>query len=223
MKTANHKKTEVRSQKSEDRRAGSVSDRVRHNTNVECRNTPPFPGDKCRRRLNAIRYTLYAILSTLLPLALTGCAEKLGYSDESLFPGNIKSVRLEMFDNLTFRRGTEYDLSDALAKRIESDTPYKIVTSADRADTVISGRITSIGNLGLSRERELGGILEQELEIVALVDWKNLKTGELLIEHETVRASASYTTLQNQDFQYASALVANKLAAKIVELMETEW
>jgi len=163
------------------------------------------------------------MLSTFLPLALSGCAGMFGYSDESLFPEDVKTVRLEMFDNQTFLRGTEYDLSDALAKRIESDTPYKIVTSSDRADTVISGRITAIRNLGLSRERELGGILEQELEIVALVNWKNLKTGELLIEHETVSASTSYSTLQNQDFQYASALAANKLAVKIVELMETKW
>ncbi len=227
MKTANHKKTEVRrqksedrSQKTEDRRAGSVSDRVRHNTTYAIRNTQYEMRDT---RCEMPSRHLSLVLASLLALALSGCAGMFGYSDESLFPENVKSVRLEMFDNLTFRRGTEYDLSDALAKRIESDTPYKIVTSADRADTVISGRITSIGNLGLSRERELGGILEQELEIVALVDWKNLKTGELLIEHETVRASASYTTLQNQDFQYASALVANKLAAKIVELMETEW
>jgi len=166
---------------------------------------------------------LLLLLSTLLPLTLSGCAGMFGYSDESLFPQDVKSVRLEMFDNQTFRRGTEYDLSDALAKRIESDTPYKIVTSADRADTVISGRITAIRNLGLSREREFGGILESELEIVALVNWKNLRTGELLIEHETISASASYSTLQNQDFQYASALAANKLAAKIVELMETKW
>jgi len=186
-------------------------------SNVECRNTAPW------RRLNAIRYTLYAMLTTLLPLALSGCTGMFGYSDESLFPENIKSVRLQMFDNQTFRRGTEYDLSDALAKRIESDTPYKIVTSADRADTVISGQIIAIHSLGLSRERELGGILEQELQIVALVDWKNLKTGELLIEHESVSASASYSGMQNQDFQYASALAANKLAVKIVELMETEW
>jgi hypothetical protein len=146
-----------------------------------------------------------------------------GYSDESLFPKDIKSVRLEMFDNQTFRRGTEYELSDALAKRIESDTPYKIVTSANRADTVISGRITNIRESALSVDRELGNVLERELQIVALVDWKNLKTGEFLIERETVRASATYAGLQNQGFQYASALAANKLAEKIVELMETKW
>lgn len=166
---------------------------------------------------------LWLPVGALLCLTLAGCAGMFGYSDESLFPKDVKSVRLEMFDNQTFRRGTEYDLSDALAKRIESETPYKIVTSADRADTVISGRITSIGEAGLSIERELGTVLERELEITALVNWKNLKTGELLIEGEIVKAAASYTDRQNQDFKYASALAANRLAVKIVELMETKW
>ena len=46
---------------------------------------------------------------------------------------------------------------------------------------------------------------------------------DLLIEGETVKASSTYTGLQNQDFQYASGLAANKLAERIVELMETKW
>ena len=163
------------------------------------------------------------LLTISATLALSGCAGMFGYSDESIFPQDVKSVRVEMFDNNTFRRGTEYELTDALAKRIESDTPYKIVTSEDRADTVISGRIISMGESALSMERELGTVLERELLIIAMVDWKNLKTGELLIERETVSVSATYTSLQNQDFQYASNLAANKLAVKIVELMETEW
>lgn len=220
MKTPNHKETEVGRQKSEDRKAASVSDPMRHNTAYAMRNTQYEIRDTtCKMHSRH----LLLILAALAPLSLGGCAGIAGYSDESLFPENVKSVRLEMFDNQTFRRGTEYDLSDALAKRIESDTPYKIVTSADRADTVISGRITVIRELGLSRERELGGVLEKELQIVALVDWKNLKTGELLIKHETVSASASYAALQNQNFQYGSALAANKLAAKIVERMEKQW
>jgi ribosomal protein S1 len=146
-----------------------------------------------------------------------------GYSDKSLFPQDVASVRLEMFDNRTFRRGVEYELTDALAKRIEADTPYKIITSKNRADTVMTGQITNISEGGLSIEYELGGVLEREVLIRAVVNWKNLKTGELLINNQPVAATASYTSRQNQDFKYASTLAANKLAQKIVELMETKW
>ena len=146
-----------------------------------------------------------------------------GYSNESMFPENVSSVCLKMFDNQSFRRGVEYELSDALAKRIEVETPYKILSDADRADTLMSGQILSISEFALSTDRELGTILEKEVELYAVVDWKNLKTGELLIDHLEVRASASYSPYQLQDFKYASSLAANNLARKIVELMERKW
>ena len=156
-------------------------------------------------------------------LGFCGCNGIGGYSNESLFPADVNTVCLEMFDNRTFRRNVEYELSDALAKRIETDTPYKIVSSRDRADTVIGGQIVSITESALSLERELGGVLEKELEIRAVVNWKNLKTGQLLIANRSVSALASYTPLQKQDFAYASSLAANNLARKIVELMEKKW
>ncbi len=146
-----------------------------------------------------------------------------GYSNESLFPEDVQSVCLEMFDNQTFRRGIEYELSDALSKRIEAETPYKIISSPDRADTTISGQIVSIGEIALSIERETGRILEKEVELHAVVNWKNLNTGELLINNQTVSSSASYSEYQMQDFKYGSSLAANKLARKIVELMERKW
>jgi hypothetical protein len=146
-----------------------------------------------------------------------------GYSDEPLFPQDVSSVCLEMFDNQTFRRGVEYELSDALAKRIEVETPYKLVSSLDRADTVIGGQIISMEIFELSTEREIGRVLEQELELQAMVNWKNLKTGELLINNQPVSASASYSAYQMQDFKYASTTAANNLAQKIVELMEEKW
>ena len=159
----------------------------------------------------------------VLCLGLCGCDGMAGYSNESLFPEDVRSVCLEMFDNQPFRRGVEYELSNALAKRIEVDTPYKIVSDSDRADTVISGQIVSISELALSTDRELGTVLEKEVELRAVVNWKNLKTGQLMMDHLKVSASASYSQYQQQDFKYASTLAANNLARKIVELMERKW
>ncbi len=168
-------------------------------------------------------WPLVCLLFSVFCLLSSGCAEMSGYSDEPLFPQDVSSVCLEMFDNQTFRRGVEYELSDALAKRIEVDTPYKLVSSLDRADTVIDGQIISMEIFELSTEREIGRVLEQELELRAMVNWKNLKTGQLLLDNQLVSASASYSTYQMQDFKYASTLAANNLAQKIVELMEEKW
>lgn len=174
-------------------------------------------------RISKFDIRIYLIAAVCL--ALCGCAEMSGYSNESLFPEDVGSVYVEMFDNRSFRRGIEYELTDALAKRIEVETPYKIISNRDRADTVISGQIMSIGQSVLTSERETGRALEIEVELQALVNWKNLKTGELLIDNKSVSASASYSGLQtiNQDFGYASVLAANNLARRIVELMEKQW
>jgi len=173
------------------------------------------------RKISFIVFSSLIIVSACL--VFFGCAEMGGYSNESLFPEDVESVYVEMFDSRSFRRGVEYELTDALSKRIEVETPYKIISSRDRADTVISGQIVSIVVSTLTVEREIGKALENELELQAVVNWKNLKTGELLINNRQVSGSARYSEFQSQDFSYASALAANNLARRIVELMEKEW
>jgi hypothetical protein len=174
------------------------------------------------KRLSCAAYDRCKVIILLLAavLALAGCA---GYSNRSLFPEDVDSVYIEMFDNRTFRRGVEYTLTDALVKRIETDTPYKIVSDKDRTDSVISGQLVVINESILTLERETGRALEKEVVLSAVVNWKNLKTGRLMINNQTVTAAASYSDFLNQDFPYASSVAANNLAQKIVESMENNW
>jgi hypothetical protein len=155
-------------------------------------------------------------------LLLSGC-DGGGYSNTSLYPEGVGTVYVEMFDNQSFRRGIEYELTDALAKRIEAQTPYKIVTNRDRADTVINGQIIQATESSLTTERQIGRPLEKTVELRAVVSWKNLRTGELLIDNKTVSASASFSEWQGQSFEYGSTLAANSLAGRIVEQMQTGW
>lgn len=128
-----------------------------------------------------------------------------------------------MFDNVTFSRDLEYDLTDAVAKRIDAETPYKIVSDKSRADTVLSGKITGIGGLPLTIERETGRPLESQAKVSAAFSWKNLKTGEYLLENSTASATASYSQFQEQSFDYASKVAVNKLAERMVEQMQMGW
>ncbi len=168
-------------------------------------------------------FIVFCVVTCVIILNICGCGGAGGYTNQSLFRDNVESVCVDMFDNQTFYRGVEYKLTDALAKRIEAGTPYKIITSKDLADSVISGQITSIGESVLTAERETGRPLEKEVLITAVVNWKNLKTGELLIDNIYVSAPMSYSEWQGQGFEYASAAATNKLAKKIVEIMEKPW
>jgi hypothetical protein len=167
---------------------------------------------------SALIFALAAISATLC-----GCNFLGGYSNESLYPQDIKTVRVEMFDNQSFQRGVEYELTDALAKRIEAQTPYKIVTSSDKADAVISGKITSVTTSVLTLERESGRAMEKGVSVTAVVNFKNLKTGQLLLDNAKLSASAAFSEWQNQGIDYAASLAANKLAQRIAEAMENKW
>jgi hypothetical protein len=169
--------------------------------------------------VDCLPFVFCLLSSVFCLLTLAGCA---GYSNTSLYPKDVATVYVEMFDNQSFRRGIEFELTDAL-KRIEAQTPYKIVTNRDKADTVISGQIVQAKESVLTTERQIGRALEKNIELRAVVSWKNLRTGELLIDNKAVSASASYSEWQSQSFAYGSTLAANSLAERIVELMGSGW
>ncbi|MGA2915611.1 MAG: LptE family protein [Sedimentisphaerales bacterium] len=167
-----------------------------------------------------VRFCIYLIGVFSAALFFSGCS---GYSSKSLYQPDIKSVYVEMFDNTTFWRDLEYDLTDAVAKRIETDTPYKIISDRSKADTVLSGKITSIGSSPLTLEPQTGRALENQAEVTADFTWKDLKTGQYLLPNSTATATASYSNFQDQGYDYATKVAANKLAERIVEQMQVGW
>jgi hypothetical protein len=54
------------------------------------------------------RKVAFIIFFGLIVASLTGFCGCAGYSNESLYPGDVSSVYVEMFDNKSFRRGVEY-------------------------------------------------------------------------------------------------------------------
>jgi hypothetical protein len=135
---------------------------------------------------------------------------------------DVSTVYVEMFDADSFRRGYEFTLTDAICKRIEAQTPYKIVSDRNVADTVLSGSM-SVGIGTLAGERWTGRPLEQETMIAVNVTWKNLKTGQVLVDGKTIYGSASYSSQLGQTIDYSVDRAVNKVAQKVVELMEQPW
>ncbi|MCI0499299.1 MAG: LPS assembly lipoprotein LptE [Planctomycetales bacterium] len=161
---------------------------------------------------------LLVAAAVLIP-SIGGCG---GYQNNWLYPQNIRTVYVEMFDTASFRRGHEYTLTDAVCKRIESQTPYKIVSDRDAADSILSGRL-DIGTSILSTDRYSGQPIERETLATVTVTWKDLRTGQLLIDSLPVHATGSYSEQLGQDFEYAIDRAVNKAAVRVVELMEKPW
>lgn len=168
--------------------------------------------------MRTIKLALTAAVTISVFVTVGGC----GYQNGWLHRSDVQTVYVEMFDTKSFRRGYEFTLTDAICKRIESQTPYKIVSDRDRADTVLSGEMAT-HNMVLSQDRYTGRPLEFESGMAVVVTWKDLRTGRLLIDREQVAASATYSEQLGQDIDYSLNRAANKAAVRIVELMEIPW
>ncbi|HOM60711.1 MAG TPA: LPS assembly lipoprotein LptE [Anaerohalosphaeraceae bacterium] len=162
---------------------------------------------------------LTVVLTAVVLVGMSGCA---GYANRWPYPEQIHTVYVEMFDTSDFRRGYEYQLTDAICKYLEAQTPYKIVSDRNRADSILSGTLQT-GQGVLSMDRYTGKPLEQEAILRVTFTWKDLRTGQVLINQETVAAAEPYSAFLSQDFEYSAARAVNKAAQRLVERMESAW
>lgn len=103
----------------------------------------------------------------------------LGYTTEPNYNRAIHTVYVPVFQNLTLRRGWEFDLTRAVIREIEAKTPYKVVSNREAADTELTGTIIGIDKLLVNRN-QLNEVREAEMTLTVEVIWRDLHTGEIL-------------------------------------------
>jgi hypothetical protein len=123
-----------------------------------------------------------------------------------------------------YRREIEMRVTEAVVKRIEQDTPYK-VTTKERADTLLSGSIDTIEQRTLSFNPDTGQPRETELTLIISFTWRDLRTGRILAERKSMTITGRYTRQDpiEEDFFQGSENVINRLARQVVEKMEQPW
>lgn len=164
----------------------------------------------------------------LVAAAWPGCTggEFGGYTQKTQYRTGIKTVSVPIWtrDKDIYRLGLEMRLTEALQKRIELDTPYKVTTKAT-ADTEIVGRIEVIEQQVLSYDTDTGWPREKEIIMTVSFMWKDLRTMKSIIDWDRMRVAGTYRPHGplDQDFFQGSELVLNRIAKRIVERMEQEW
>lgn len=159
---------------------------------------------------------------------VAGCASdgSAGYTTASLYREDIATVAVPIWHRgaEVYRRNLEDRLTEAIVKRIELDTPYK-VTDTSKADTLLEGRIVSVSQRQLGIDPDTGRPRDLELQLSVDFTWTDLRTGEILAEERNFRASAVYypTGALDEDFFEGSTDAINRLALRIVERMEKPW
>lgn len=164
----------------------------------------------------------------LLALALLMLPSGCGYRWGTTYNTDIRTVAVPIFDNPTFVSDIDAELADALAKRIQSKTPWR-VTSADNADTTLTGAFRRTGLNTLSVTPETGLVQEQSISYAVDFEWRDNRTGEVLVERRNFQAATTFLPSRGEDgtpgerVELGSRAAIDELAERIVAELRSSW
>ena len=166
-------------------------------------------------------------LTPLLLLLLTGCAAY-HVGTASLYPPDIHTVYVPMFESDSFRRNLGEQLTEAVCKEIEKRTPFKVVGTPN-ADSVLTGRIISDKKSPLVRE-PFNEPREIEMGLVVKVSWADrhgsvVREGQVPVPPDMVGLIQTDNLIPEYGASTATSLqkAMQRMAKQIVDLMEAPW
>ena len=165
------------------------------------------------------------LIAAVLPSALSGC----GYVIGSAYQPEIRTIHVPTITSSTFRRGVEFQLTEAVQKEIQNRSHFRLV-KGPYADTRLTGNIAAVrkwvlGESGFDDPREL------QLSMAVEVTWEDLRTGEILAQRQIplqaeavqLMSTASFAPEVGQSLATGTQQVIDRLARQIVEMMEMPW
>lgn len=148
---------------------------------------------------------------------ISGC----GYTSKSLISRKINSIYIPIFENETFRRGLEFDLTTAVKDEIMSKTKLRIVRK-DSADTILTGKIVKVTE-GMLSSNVADDIVESRITIYVDIKLVDRRTGRTLIDEKGLKQSAEYIVRRGENIKTASQESLTKLAETIIYQLEEKW
>jgi hypothetical protein len=174
------------------------------------------------------RFGSRLLLCVSLGIFVSGCA---GYrfGTASLYPPDIRTVYVPMFESDSLRRGLSERLTEAVIKEIELKTPYKVVSDPN-ADSILTGRVLN-DIKRVTVEDRYDQQRENEVTLLAEVNWVD-RRGDLIGSRGNLPIPESLITLTGtgiavpefgQSIATAQQQAIDRMAEQIVSLMETPW
>jgi len=166
------------------------------------------------------------LISILASITLTGCAAdpSQGYSFASTFDDSIQSVAIPIFKNETTSRGLEVTLTESLIKELQRRTPWHIAPT-DRADTTLVGVITNTALSVLSDDPQTGLVQEQATRITIRFEWRDNRSGEIIVARDAYSASAVFSPSRNvgDRIELGQRTAIDELAHDVISQMRSSW
>ncbi|MFQ5964586.1 MAG: LPS assembly lipoprotein LptE [Candidatus Scalinduaceae bacterium] len=178
---------------------------------------PPFQkGERGGfRKVLLNHFTGIALL--IIVIVISGC----GYSTKSLINRNISSIYIPIFENETFRRGIEFDLTKAVKNEIMSKTNLRIV-SKDSADTILYGTLQDFKERVLTQNVR-DTLVESEVRLFVDIKLVDGRTGRTLVNKKKIRQTTEFIVNRGETLDSATEEGVVNLAKTIVNLLEEKW
>ncbi|MBK8914864.1 MAG: hypothetical protein IPM64_09755 [Phycisphaerales bacterium] len=163
---------------------------------------------------------IFSICSVMvLGALLSGC----GYTIGGPYRGDARSVCVEMFTSKEFRRDIEFELTEAVKKRVSLDTPYRLA-SRSSADTILKGEVLEQNVAAYAPDRLSRLAREKTVTLAVRIEWKHLRTGQVLVDRPVLLQAADYLPAAGEPENFAREKAIDRLAARIVQQMyDEEW
>ncbi len=158
------------------------------------------------------------LLSTASLAGVTGC----GYSTTRPFRTDIQTIHVEMLHSKEFRRELEFRLTEAIIKRVEMDTPYRIAPRRT-ADAVLVGEILEVRNRTFGDDFDTDLPREIGSTVVLRYRLQDMRSGGILVERPRFVYQTSYIPPVGETFTQGMTRALDGLAEQVVETMESKW
>ncbi len=144
-----------------------------------------------------------------------------GYTHASLLPRDIRSVRIDIAENPTFRREFELPITKAVTTEIQSSTDLKVTDQ--NPDSVLELTVSGVDEHA-SVEDKYDVPVSGSVTLTVGLKWIDVRTGkEIPLRKSSVAASADYNIGRGDTFYNAAQEATEKLARLVVESMQEEW
>ena len=148
-----------------------------------------------------------------------------GYTTNRMFPDTVHSVAVNMFtrNKDVYRRDVEIRLTEAVVKRVQQNTPYKIATR-ERADSDSRASWCRSPSRCSPTTATRGSRTRSRRCSPSTSFWKD-RHGNVLAKVDHLIVSGTYIPEGpfNENFFAGSEDIINKIARLVVEHMESDW
>lgn len=162
------------------------------------------------------------ISSALVALALAGCSY--GLTGGGGFPGHVRTVYIETFENQTDR----FELDQQLFRQLTEQLPRSLglrLGSAENADAVVRGRIVRYSDAARNYTATQGGnvdVLQHQVEITVAVEIVDLTQNLILWDSNSLSGRGEYRP-DSQSDEVARVAALESLVRQIVDGAQSQW